>query len=172
MSGDLPGRVQLMALQAHPSSQNNVYFAKGKSTKNVQGLEKNWLPACSSGLIKKIREIAEQRNDNELLAIMSDELIAKEAHWHASCYRTYTKFYKKTPPGTDGDSKFSKVWELLIDRFENPKVEEFKNVQSRCESDSQKKNLKHKTDSQTDMFQFLKVGKEHLIYPSSLKIDA
>ena len=120
---------------------------------------------------KKICEIVEQRNDSELLAITSDELIAKEVHYHASCYRTYTKLYQKKSPDTEGESEHSKVWELLIDLFENPKVEEFKNIQSLCKSNSQNKNLKRKTESQTDMFQFLKVGKELLIYPSSLKID-
>ena len=113
-------------------------------------------------MTKKIREIAEQRKDDELLAITSDELIAKEAHYH----RTYIKFYQKKPPGTEGDSKFASmgVWELLIDLFENPKVEEFKNIQSLCESGSPKKNLKRKIESQTDMSQFLKVGKELLTY--------
>ena len=54
---------------------------------------------------KKIPEIAEQRNDDELLAITSDELIAKEAHYHASCYRTYTNFYQKKPPGVERDNE-------------------------------------------------------------------
>ena len=71
---------------------------------------------------KTIREIAGQRNDNELLAITSDELIAKEAHY----YRTYTKFYQKKQLGTEGDGEFSNAWELLIDLFENPKVEDAK----------------------------------------------
>ena len=85
---------------------------------------------------KKILEIVEQRNDNEFQAIKSDELIAKEVHYHASCYWTYTKFYQKKPLGTEGDSECSKVWKLLIDLFENPKVEKFNYIQSLCEIDS------------------------------------
>ena len=79
VSGDLPGRAQLM-YQSYSSPQN------------------------------------------------TDELIAKEAHYHASCYRTYTKFYQKKPPAIEGDNEFSKVWELLINLLENPTVEEFKNL--------------------------------------------
>ena len=115
-----------MALQAHPSSQNNAYCAKGKSTKYVQGLERNLTTCMQFEADKRIREIAGQRNDNELLAITSDELIAKEAHYHASYYRTYTKFYQKKQLGTEEDGEFSNAWELLIDLFEDPKVEDSK----------------------------------------------
>jgi len=76
---------------------------------------------------KKIRQIAEKRNDNEILAIASDELIAKEAHHHASCYRVYTKMYEKKLSVTDTDDEFSKVWEMLLDIL---KILELKNLET------------------------------------------
>ena len=123
---------------------------------------------------EKIRKIATQKNDHELLAIASDELIAKEAHYHASCYRLYTKIEpvrQKLPVLTETETEFSKAWNLLICLFENPRVEEFRKIQDVYESDAGRKNLKRKIEGKTDMFRFVKTGKELLIYPTSLTMD-
>ena len=39
----------------------------------------------------KIRKMLTERNDTIMMTIVSDELVAKEACYHASCYRMYTK---------------------------------------------------------------------------------
>lgn len=72
---------------------------------------------------------------------------------------------------TKSTKKVQEVWDALIELFDNPKVEVFKNIQSKCENDSERKNLKRKVEKKTDMFRFLNVGKELLIYPTSLKVD-
>ena len=41
--------------------------------------------------LTKICKIARQKNDTDILAITSEELTAKEARYHASCYRVYTR---------------------------------------------------------------------------------
>ena len=35
--------------------------------------------------------IATERRDAKLIALISDELVAKEARYHPSCYKVYTK---------------------------------------------------------------------------------
>ena len=50
-------------------------------------------------------------------------------------------------------------------------MENFRKIQDVCESDSGRKNLKRKIEGKTDMFRFLKTGKELLIYPTSLTMD-
>ena len=39
----------------------------------------------------KIREIATKMSDAKILAITAREIVAEEAHYHASCYRNYTR---------------------------------------------------------------------------------
>ena len=40
---------------------------------------------------KQIRKRSEEKNDQRIMSICSDELIAKEAKYHKSCYRNYTR---------------------------------------------------------------------------------
>jgi hypothetical protein len=43
------------------------------------------------GVDKHIREIATKKHDSKVLSIASDELVAKEAKYHPSCYKDYTR---------------------------------------------------------------------------------
>ena len=38
-----------------------------------------------------IRKIATQKNDSKILALVSRELVAAEAWYHRTCYRSYTR---------------------------------------------------------------------------------
>ena len=40
---------------------------------------------------QKLRTIATERHHAKLIALTSDELVAKEARYHPSCYKVYTK---------------------------------------------------------------------------------
>ena len=39
----------------------------------------------------RIRELATERHDSRILAIASDELVAKEAKYHHFCYKNFTR---------------------------------------------------------------------------------
>lgn len=122
----------------------------------------------------KIRNLAIERNDTAVMAIASDELISKEACYHASCYRAYTKPVNATPLQSkeeEIDSEYSEIWKFLGDLFDNPQVVLFKRLQTMVDSVSGRKNLRRKIESQTDCYKFVNVGKDLLIYPTSLKID-
>ena len=45
---------------------------------------------------KKIRESAEEKHDERIMKIATDELIAKEACYHKRCYSAYTIFCTTT----------------------------------------------------------------------------
>ena len=40
---------------------------------------------------EKIRKYSKEKNDQRIMALCSDELIAKEAMYHKTCYRNYTR---------------------------------------------------------------------------------
>ena len=41
--------------------------------------------------VQSIKTAATKINDFQMLGLITDDLIAKEAHYHSSCYKLYTK---------------------------------------------------------------------------------
>jgi len=123
---------------------------------------------------KKIRAVATKRNDSAILAVAANELIAKEACYHRSCYREYTREYTRSArEGNDsGDvSELPKVYKFLSNLYDNPRVVELKEIQEIVTSQSEKKNLKRKIENETTRFKFVSVNKTVLVYPTSLKME-
>ena len=124
-----------------------------------------------------VRKVAKERNDTAVLAITADELIAKEACYHWSCYREYTrkkplKLNCKAPQEESyEDENYVELWRSLNNLVENPDVVEFTKFKSMIHAPSGKKNLRRKIEQSTNDFHFVNVGKELLIYPNSLKMD-
>ena len=120
-----------------------------------------------------IRKVATDRNDTAVMAIASDELVAKEARYHATCYRSYTKpsYTTQLQSNSEIDAKYIKVWKFLSDLFDNPEVVPFKRLQELISTTSGKKNLRRTIENNTDCYKFVNIGKELLIYPTSLEID-
>ena len=98
------------------------------------------------------------------MAITSEELIAKEACYHASCYRAYTMpTNEKLPSQVSNyhtDEGFCNVWKHLSDLFQSPEMREFKTLQDLVETTSAKKNLKRTIEAKTNKFKFVRGGKE------------
>ena len=58
---------------------------KGKNTREP-------LRCCAQlRLDQKLKTIATEQHDAKLIALTSNELVAKEAHYHPRCYKVYTK---------------------------------------------------------------------------------
>ena len=114
--------------------------------------------------------MATDRNDTAMMAIASDELVAKEARYHATCYRSYTKpgYTTQLQSKSEIYSKYTEVWKFLSDLFVNPEVVPFKRLQALISTTSEKKNLRRTIENKTDCYKFLNIGKELLIYPTSL----
>ena len=86
--------------------------------------------------------MATDRNDTAMMAIASDELVAKEARYHATCYRSYTKpgYTTQLQSKSEIYSKYTEVWKFLSDLFVNPEVVPFKRLQALISTTSEKKN--------------------------------
>ena len=70
-----------------------------------------------------VRKIATQKNDSKILAITKNDLISKEACYHFTCYRRYTRQNKEKEvkaqdePGqhkTEHSNNISEVIEFLV----------------------------------------------------------
>ena len=124
---------------------------------------------------KRIRDIATRRNDSAIIAITSDELIAKEAHYHFPCYREYTR--EPSCPITtafdedteEPESDMTKVVDFLNELIEKPDIIPLTTIQDLVRSESLKKNLKRSIQSKSENFSFIKYKNTHLVYPKSMK---
>ena len=77
----------------------------------------------------KIRELAEERSDANILVITSNDLIAKEAFYHFTCYRDYSRSSNKKQ-SEDKDDGLSDVLKHLNNLREHPTYLELKSLQS------------------------------------------
>ena len=127
-----------------------------------------------------------------MLSVTSDELIAREASHHASCYKNYAvTCYKKekeknlTEQEKALNSTFELVKRYLNELKLNPKVVKFSVITKLYEESlkeaqfdekyiqSLKNNLKRKINQSFPMLQFGRIDSSHLIcYPDTLSIDA
>ena len=127
----------------------------------------------------KIRTLAKDRCDTEILAVTSDELIAKEAHYHFSCYRDYVRptneYQHESPDNGDGhteeDDDLTELFECLNDLYQHPKYIELKSLQSLVKTESGKKNITRTIERNTNEFTFTKCGRNFLVYPRSWKTE-
>ena len=140
---------------------------------------------------ERIRRASEMRQDMKMIALTGDELIAKEAHYHASCYRLYTRImYQQDKTGENFDyavdeseEAFELVKEKLKYLYEQPDIIEFTTICDVYESDlhqksidnksitSLKKNLRRKIMNNLVGFNFIDVNRRYFVYPETLKID-
>ena len=151
-----------------------IFCHSGKFLKNSRTREK--LSNCMKIRADiTVRKVSKERNDIVPLAIPADELIAKAACYHWSCYREYTRKKPLKPNGkvpqdeTNEDKNYVELRRSLNNLVENPDVVEFTKFKSMIHTRSGKKNLRRKIEQSTNDFNFVKVGKELLIYPNSLK---
>ena len=149
MRKDLEGRQQEMEVQAIPgrrlsrqssgdSSSNRtlpkkcIFCKKDKYIKNSNTRET--LSECIQlRADNNIRKLATERSDADILAVASDELIATEARYHATCYKLYTKPETRkvqVDAEPNQDDGISDVIKKLIRLRKNPDVIEFKTLQS------------------------------------------
>ena len=68
-----------------------TYFVAGIQ-KTKKGQIREPLRCCAQLRVdQKLETIATERHDAKLIALASDDLVAKEALYHPSCYKVYTK---------------------------------------------------------------------------------
>lgn len=130
-----------------------------------------------------VRKVATQRNDSKVLAITTSDLIAKEACYHFTCYREYTrqkKIKERVQPENDQNehqqegteqSNMPDVIKFLVELYEKPDVVLLSKLQDILLINSEKKNLKRNIENRTNHFKFTKYGQTYLVYPITLKFE-
>ena len=158
-------------------------YSKEKGVKTREAL-RDCQQFCADDTIRKASEI---RNDMKMIALSSAELIAKEAKYHASCYRDYTRVLyikdKNFPENLNVcDEAFELVKQKLTELYNNPSVLEFVAISSVYERNllessiekaiaaSLKKNLKRKILTSMAGFNFVEMNRKNFIYPETLKL--
>ena len=96
---------------------------------------------------KLIKEASLLNNDPRIAALCADVLIAKEAAYHKSHYRDFTRIATANKPGTEEDNKeeldnsFDAVQDFIRDITENPDIVEYKLVTGIFENGLRKSNM-------------------------------
>ena len=100
-----------------------------------------------------IGELATKRNDTKIIAVTTDELIAKEACYHFTCYRDYTRPIRPTSTRNQDndviDDGTSEVIEFLSGLHEKPDIVDFRKLQNMVSTAIGKKNLKRNIKTKT-----------------------
>ena len=132
---------------------NKDKYVKGTRTRERLS---NCTTVCAD---ERVCKEALERNDTAVIAIASDELIAKEAHYHATCYRSYTRPNYTPVPEKRHDIDLNNVWKSLSDLYGNPAAFPFKRLQELVTTPSKKKTLRKTTENRTDCCKFTKIEK-------------
>ena len=90
-----------------------AYFVAGiqytKNRTNTRGP----LRCCTQLRVdQKLKTIATERHDAKLITLTSDEFVAKEARYHPSCYKAYTKPVKPLM-GQNDTFKIDALWSTI-----------------------------------------------------------
>jgi hypothetical protein len=120
-----------------------------------------------------LKDAATAKNDCDILAILANDLVAKEGWYHHSCYRSYSRIIYTVQTSsaiTMLDPEFDRVQQELASLLETPKILDFKTLQHLVRDESARKNLKRKIGSKFSTFQFLVLNKRTLIYPDTLSM--
>jgi len=146
-----------------------IFCHKKKYIKKSNTLEQ--LRCCSQLRVNSsIEEAAKVKNDTNILSIIVDDLVAKEAWYHHSCYRAYTRVNfrnqkKELNNEVTADYEFDNVQLELSKLADKPKVLDFKIIQNLVKD---KKNLKRKICNKFELFKFISLKKKTLIYPDTI----
>ena len=128
-----------------------------------------------------------EKSDAQLTSLSTEELVAKEAYYHSSCYSTYTVILYHHDRGNATNTQsisnivFAAIKTQLTNLYKNPDVVEFtkftKEVEAKLSSeeydpkeiDSAKQNLRRTIENHSEHFHFVNTSRILLIYPDSLE---
>ena len=130
---------------------------------------------------QKLKTIATERHDAKLIALTSDELVAKETCYHPSCYKIYTKPVKPLMRQNDTfkiDTLRSTVNKLLASceghiTFTNDVKKTYlkKLEEEGVEAKNATKNLRRSIERNCSDVQFLIVDNEEVICPNTITVE-
>ena len=126
--------------------------------------------------------MAQAKNDQRISAISTDELVAKEASYHKSCHRDYTRDYqeKSSKVAESEKEEYVAVEEELFELRDHPDLMEYtkltdivETVRKNGETNDSvilhfKKNLHCKIQLSLSVFYFIIVDRKTYVYPGTL----
>ena len=142
---------------------------------------------------ESVRKASLSRGDSRVIAICSDELIAKEAMYHKSCYRNYTRcnysrattdeiITQNNEEVTMHDKAYNAVNQTLFNLIDNPKVLEYSKLTEILETElrklqnieersiiAAKKNLRRRIENNFNAITFTTFDRKLYLYPDSFK---
>ena len=128
----------------------------------------------------KIRTVATSKNDHRILSIASDELVAKGARYHPTCYRDYTRPDKQ--PSFSPDSMKIDLLKTFVDDLLNEsedKIISFTEVKNKYVSSLENngfdktnatKNLKRSIKRNISKVQLSTINQDDILFPKRLTV--
>ena len=165
---------------------------KSKYVKGTHGRE-HLIQAVEMRADKTIRDTAIKKGDERLMAITSRDLVAAEAHYHASCYKSYTYFYKGVTLNDKSEDGYYAVTEnkamqqlfdyIRMDIVKNPRLIPLNDLTKKLGSflhdegmeikDSSKKHIRRRLEKEFGKtLIFFNVGRTTYLRPSTLSTDS
>ena len=177
---------QLTTLRECGKLERKCIFCN-KKKKYVKRKLDSFFPITEIRACQILLEVSKIRNDDRLRAsIKSEDLIAKEAYYHKTCYKEYTRILSKTE-NTEGsyiDKAFEEVKEYCHSIGEHPEVVELTYLTNILEKallkennntdqvKFAKKNLRRRIERNVPWMNFFTFeNKKVLLYPNSLSAD-
>ena len=164
-----------------------VYFAKRhQSIKKKSRTRENLVSCCELRADEKIRIAAQLKNDERINTISTDELVAKEASYHKSCYRDYTRDYqeKSSKAAESEKEEYVAVKKELFELRDHPVLMEYSKLTDIAETVMKKnretddsvilhfkKNLRRKIELSLSGFYFIAVDRKTYVYPDTLTVE-
>ena len=156
-----------------------------KEKKYVKRKLDSFFPITEMRACKTLLDASEMRNDDRLRALCSEDLIAKEAFYHKTCYKEYTRILTKTEHTEESyiDKAFEEVKEYCYSVRKHPEVVELiylTNILEKAllkenntdQNKFAKKNLRKRIERNLPWMNFVTFeNRKVLLYPDSLSAD-
>ena len=145
---------------------------------------------CDFRAMHSLKIIATQKNDFNILSILTQDLIAIEGHYHKSCYCKYTLSNKNIDRDhqdeyaykTREQEAFKKIIDYLHELAQSSNLVPFTNISSMMEdtmmdlgveiTSSTKRHLKRNIEEKISNVKFINVDDNLYVYPTSLTIQS
>ena len=164
-----------------------------KKDKYVKRIKEKFVACLEFRAVQAIKTAATKINDFQMLELITDDLIAKEAHYHSSCYKLYTKVNQDNVNSvtTDQNEKvvyksveliaFKEVVKECYQLLENPTVlpynKLFKTMEKVFEAnnidvlDSSRFYLRRILEKHVDFIKYINVNGLLYVYPKNYSVE-
>ena len=146
--------------------------------------ERQQLYSCRTFLADEtIRKCASLKGDKKIIAIATDELVAKEAPYHPCCYRKYTVTFNNSQRENKNETSliqeaFDAVKHVLQGLYEVPNITEFSDLTNKAveslhdlnqeDVSNIRRHLRRKIENEMDGINFITVNNRVLVFPETL----